>query len=115
MPSGSARSVQVSPRSVDPNSRTDATSAQTTVADGALNCVFVGSGIGDGDVRVDDGVAVGAAVAVGTAVGIDVGTGAVALEHETAARTINTEATRTTSVCSQLPDEGRECLERPLG
>jgi hypothetical protein len=61
-PVGTERSTQVSPRSDERKRRVPATSAQTTVPDGALSCAMVGSVIGDGD-------------AVGEFVGVWVGVG----------------------------------------
>src|SRR6266550_7692274 len=70
-PVGSERSTHVSPRSDERKRRAPATSAHTTVPDGALSCAMLGRVIGDGDgdaVGVGDGAAV-VAVAVGEGVG----------------------------------------------
>lgn len=72
---GSERSVHVSPRSDERKRRVPATSAQTTVPDGALSCAIEGSVIGDGDGVV---VGVDGAGVVATAVGDGVGVGDVA-------------------------------------
>ena len=73
---GAGRSCQVSPRSVERNSRESATSVQTTVPVGVSICAVFGSGINVGG-AVAATVAVGAAVAV-TAVGVEVGVGLAA-------------------------------------
>ncbi len=83
----------MSPRSEERKSRCPATSAQTTVPDGALSCAIDGNVIGDGD-----GVAGGALFALGVGVGDAVGDGegvvaAGGFEH--AART----RTKTRSAC----------------
>src|SRR5438309_11968418 len=88
-PVGSEPSVHVSPRSDERKRRVPATSAQTTVPDGALSCAIDGNVIGDGD-GVADGVADvvgGLGVGVGDVVG---GVGDVAagwFEHAARTRT----------------------------
>jgi hypothetical protein len=75
---GGLCSCHVSPRSLDRNNREFATSAQTTVADGALSCATFGSGMRVADANADV-VAVGAGVvAAAVGVGVEVGVGLAA-------------------------------------
>src|SRR3979409_2444345 len=77
-PVGSGRSTQVSPRSDERKRRVPATSAHTTVPDGALSCAMLGSVMGVGaTVGEGDAVADGVALADGGAVvALDAGGGA---------------------------------------
>src|ERR1700687_708450 len=82
-PGGSSaadRSCQPSPRSVERKSRTPATSAHTTLPDGALSCAVLGSVIGvTATVGDGDAVAVPVGVALadgGTVVAVEAGGGA---------------------------------------
>jgi hypothetical protein len=76
--SGALCSCHVSPRSADRNNREFATSAQTTLADGALSCATFGSGMSVAD-AAGAVVAVGAGVvAAAVGVGVDVGVGLAA-------------------------------------
>src|SRR6266851_1619969 len=70
---GTGRSVHVSPRSLERNSRVPATKAHTTVPFGAERSAKLGSGIGVG---VGDGA--GVRVAVGASVGVGLAAATVA-------------------------------------